>query len=356
MKEKKTRRWPWVLGAVIAVLLAIAVAWREPIRMIWYSNIDPQNPLNVEDPWAGGEVYRNVRYSDVSPTDYLNLYVPKADSPAPLIVLIHGGGFVLNDCESRQTQLFYQYFRDHGYACATVNYRLAQEAPFPAAIEDVKCAVRFLKAHAAEYGYNADRVAVWGESAGGYLAVMAAVTDEDEFNDLPFIGEGALTEPVTAKVDALIDYYGAAVLESKAERHAAFAALGVPGFVTDIAVGWLADATKDMPWAETCEDAWMGRPFAQMTEGERRAVQPLYYAEKNLGPNTDLDALIMHGDADITVPRTQSERLFALMSEKLGADRVTFELIRNAGHADEDMYSDEALGRVKAWLDGIHGR
>ena len=345
---KKTRRWPWVLGAALAVLLAVGVAYREPIRMIFYSNVDPQNPLDVDGEWAGGTAYQNVRYSEMSETDYLNLYVPDADAPAPLVVLIHGGGFVLNDCESRQAQLFYQYFRDHGYACATVNYRLAAEAAFPAAIEDVKCAIRFLRANAENYGYDATRIAVWGESAGGYLAVMAAVTNDDEFGGLPFIGQ---TEPVSAKVDALIDYYGAVELESKAERHAAFAALGVPGFVVDLAGGWLSDAIRDMPWAETCEDAWMGKPFAELTEEEKQAASPLYYVEKNLNAESGLYALIRHGDADITVPWTQSQKLFDIMKEKLGAERVTLEIVRNAKHADEDMYSDESLGEVQAWLD-----
>ena len=350
-KTKKPRRGLWIPCAIVILLAAVCVFFREPIRMIWYSNVDPQNPLDVSDPWAGGAVYRNVPYSDISESDYLNLYVPDADAPAPLIVLVHGGGFVLNDCESRQAQLFYQYFRDHGYACATVNYRLAQEAVFPAAIEDVKCAVRFLKARADEYGYSADRVAVWGESAGGYLAVMAAVTDDDEFNDLPFIGENRLSAPVSAKVDALIDYYGAVVLESRSERHAAFAELGVPGFVADIAGGWLSDAIRDLPWAETCEDAWVGKPFEELSPEERRAVSPLYYADKNLNRDSGLSVLIRHGDADITVPWTQSQRLYDLTVERLGENRVTFELIRNAKHADEDLYSDEALGQVKEWLD-----
>lgn len=349
--ERKTRRWPWVLCAVLAVLVAVVVIWREPIRMIWYSNVDPQNPLDVSDPWAGGEVYRNVQYCDVSETDYINLYVPHGDEPAPLIVLVHGGGFVLNDCESRQAQLFYQYFRDHGYACATVNYRLAQEAKFPAALEDVKCAVRFLKAHAAEYGYNADKVAIWGESAGGYLAVMASVTNEDEFNSLAYIGQDQVEEPVTAKVDLLVDYYGCVVLESKADRAKAFRALGVPAFVVDIANNWLADAIKDMPGFESCEDAWMGKPFAELTEEENRAAQPMVYVEKNLSPDSGLEALIRHGDADITVPVTQSKDLYALMADRLGEDRVTLEIVRNAKHADENMYSDGDLEQVKAWLD-----
>lgn len=346
----KRKKWPWILCGILVVLLVALFIERDLVRMIFYSNYDPQNKLDVAN-WTGGTAYMGVQYADVSETDYLNLYVPDAETPPPLIVAIHGGGFILNDCESRQAQLFYQYFRDHGYAVATVNYRLAQEAKFPAAVQDVKAAVRFLKANADTYGYDASRVTVWGESAGGYLCVMAGVTAEGEFDDLPFIGEEALAEPVSSKVDVVLDYYGAVALESDADRKAAFAALGVPGFVVDIANSWLNDPIKDMPWAESCEDAWIGKPFLELTEEERNAVSPLFYAQKNLNADSDLEALIIHGDADITVPVTQSQRLYDLLAEKLGEGHVTLDIIRNARHADEDMYSEEYLDTVRTWLD-----
>ena len=353
MKKQKKRRWPIVVGVVVLLLAAVLIAKHDLIRMIYYSNVDPLQPLNVDGEWAGGTAYRNVQYSEVSESDYLNLYVPDADAPAPLIVVVHGGGFVLNDCESRQAELFYQYFRDHGYACATINYRLAQEAAFPAAVEDVKCAVRFLRANADQYGYDASKITIWGESAGGYLSVITGVTTEEEFRGVPFIGEDALAEPVSGKVDVILDYYGAVELESKAERAAAFAELGVPGFIVDIAAGWLKDPIKDMPWAETCEDAWMGKRFDELTDEEKAAVSPLHYADKNLTADSDLKILIWHGDADITVPWTQSKKLYDLAVSRLGEENVTFEIIRNAKHADEDMYSDARLGQLKEWLDAV---
>ena len=193
-------------------------------------------------------------------------------------------------------------------------------------------------------------------SAGGYLAVIASVTGEDEFNDLPFIGEDTLAEPVSSRIDALVDYYGAVQLESKAERAAAFGKLGVPAFVVDIASGWLSDAIKDIPWAKTCEDAWMGKPFEEMSEAERQAASPLYYAQKNLNPDSGLKALILHGDADITVPWTQSQALYDIVLDRLGAESVTFEIVRNAKHADEDMYSDARLEQVRVWLEDVLAR
>jgi len=355
-KQKQPRRRLIALGAVL-VALALVIGFNfNLLRMIFYSNYDPLNPLNVEGEWAGGTAYRGVQYADVSETDYLNLYVPNDVDDPPLIVAIHGGGFVLNDCESRQAQLFYQYFRDHGYAVATVNYRLAGEAVFPAAVQDVKCAIRFLKANAGTYGYDASKVTVWGESAGGYLAVMAGATTDEEFNDLPFIGEDALAEPVSSKVDVVLDYYGAVRLESKADRNAAFAALGVPAFVVDIAGSWLRDPIKDMPWAQTCEDAWMGKPFDALTEAENEAVQPMTYVRRNLNGQRSLSVMIRHGDADITVPVTQSLLLYDTLKAQNGANPLTLEIVHNAKHADEDLYSDTSLGELALWLEAALDR
>lgn len=351
MNEKRKRLRPLILCLILAALLALGFVYREALRMICYSSVEAKNALSV-DGWTGGKTYQNVRYSDATASDYLNLYVPDTENP-PLLVLVHGGGFVTNDCESRQAQLMYQYFRDQGWACATVNYRLAQEAAFPAAVEDVKCALRYLRANAEAYGYDADRVAIWGESAGGYLAVMAGVTAEDEFNSLPFIGE---TEPVSARVDAIVDYYGAAILETKEERSAAFADLGVPAVVTELANLWLKSAMKDFPGLTGCEDAFIGRPLADMGAEERQIFQPLYYIQKNLAPGKGPAALIWHGDADITVPRTQSEALADTIQKVRGDAGLTFELWRNARHADEDFYRDASLERLRLWLEEtVHG-
>ena len=295
-----------------------------------------------------------MRYSDISETDYLNLYVPNAENP-PLIVLVHGGGFVLNDLESRQAQLFYQYFRDRGYACATVNYRLAQEAPFPAAVQDVKAAVRFLRANAAQYGYNADRIAIWGESAGGYLATMAAVTNDDEFNDLPFIGEDALASPVSARISVLLDDYGAVQLETRQERIAAFDQLGIPAIVVKIAAGWLDDTLKGTPY-DTVEDYWIGRDIASLSPEERNPFTPGWYVQKNLAGRDDLHVLIRHGDADITVPMTQSLGLYEQLCLAMGGDHVRLSLVHNCGHAGEKLFGDECMDQVKAFLDAALAR
>ncbi len=120
--------------------------------------------LDESTEWDGGNSYEKLQYSEVSENDYLDLYVPDSDEPMPMIVMVHGGGFVFNVSQSRQAQLMYRYFRDHGYACASINYRLAQEAAFPAGVEDVKSAIRFLRANAEKIWIRFGGVLLFGEN------------------------------------------------------------------------------------------------------------------------------------------------------------------------------------------------
>ena len=355
-KSKGKRTALIVAAAILIVLIVALIINRELVRGVFFSVYDPKVKL-ASGEWEGGASYLNVQYSDVSDSDYLNLYVPESQEPVPLIVVVHGGGFVVNDCESRQARLFYQYFRDHGYACATVNYRLAQEAPFPAAVEDVKAAVRYLRANADRYGYTTDKLAIWGESAGGYLAVMAGVTNDEEFNSLPFIGEDELDEPVSARVSVILDYYGAMELEPQRDRIAAFHALGIniPSFAYSIANYWIMDVLRDYPEYKTVEDLWLRAHLEEMTQEERQFCLPAYYIRKNLTPASSPDILIWHGDADITVPWTQSQHLYEQLCDVIGADRVNLRYFHNCKHASERMFTGESLGAFKEYLDGIVG-
>ena len=135
-----------IAGGIVVIAGAVMAVYHEATRVVFHNLFAATEKLDDSTEWSGGTSYEKLAYSDVSENDYMNLYVPDAEEPMPLMVLVHGGGFVYNDCESRQAQFMYRYFRDHGYACASVNYRLAQEASFPAALEDVKAAVRFLRA------------------------------------------------------------------------------------------------------------------------------------------------------------------------------------------------------------------
>lgn len=133
----------------------------------------------------GITVIQELRYREGNAKNWtMDLAMPKAGSekPRPAIVVIHGGGWIEGDKSSfsRPVELPPGNIRDfakQGYVAATINYRLANEAPFPAAIHDCKNAVRFLRAHAKDYNIDPDRIGAWGNSAGGHLALMLGMTD-----------------------------------------------------------------------------------------------------------------------------------------------------------------------------------
>ena len=115
---------------------------------------------------------RNLEYArpDSGPLS-LDLYLPEAGGPFPLIVWIHGGAFRAGD----KAGIWYKPILNQtqrGYAVASIDYRLSGSAKFPALVHDAKAAVRWLRANAAQYNLKADRIVVAGESAGGYQAVM----------------------------------------------------------------------------------------------------------------------------------------------------------------------------------------
>ena len=326
---------------VIALVLIVLIVCNLSLIRVLFGNWFAHKETLEEDEWTGGTSYMNVQYSDVSETNYLHLFVPDTDSgeKLPCYIFIHGGGFFFNDLDSRQAELFYEKVRAEGYAVATINYRLGSEASYPAAIEDVKAAVRFLRANADKYGIDADQFAIAGESAGGYLASMVAVTTDDEFNDEMFIGEDELDEPVSAKVQALVDYYGCIEFLSFEDE---WKELGIPKFIRSIANSWLGEVTNKYG-VDSVEEAWIGKSVDEMTEDELETYYVSYYAKKNLTSDSDLKILVLHGDADITVPYLESEKFANLCADLVGEDKVTYRLFPNLGHAADSFYSADSI-------------
>ena len=129
----------------------------------------------------GGSVIREVPYA--SPPGFrpllLDLYLP-ARRPCPAVVWVHGGAFLMGSRSLLPGMLeraeLFRRLPAEGIAVASIDYRLSGEASFPAQLHDVKAAIRWLRARGSEAGIDPDRLAVWGESAGGHLAAMATVT------------------------------------------------------------------------------------------------------------------------------------------------------------------------------------
>lgn len=211
----------------------------------------------------------------------LDLYLPAGTAPRPLVVYVHGGGWVggntrhsgaLSDFPRAMARL-----ASEGFVVASVEYRLSGEAPFPAALQDVRAALRFLKSNAAKYHIDPGKVALWGGSAGGHLSALTALSCGDHGLD------PASKDPPPAGsecVQGAVIWYGVFDFAPVAARGDA----SVAGFL----------ACKD-----NCGDAI-------------RRASPVTYLDAK-----DPPFLLIHGEQDRTVEVSQS-RNFEAAARKLG--------------------------------------
>ncbi|PSR82495.1 lipase/esterase [Coniella lustricola] len=153
-------------------------------------------------------IHKDIQYvSQGHVRQRLDLYLPKPaarrSGRIPLIVYIHGGAFMFGSKESHLIPT--RVLSQHGYAVASLDYRLSGDAIFPAAVEDCKAAVRWLRAHAAQYNLDTDRVVAWGESAGAHqasmLGVLCASSQGEDFD----VGDHL---DVPSTVSGVVAYYG----------------------------------------------------------------------------------------------------------------------------------------------------
>jgi acetyl esterase/lipase len=201
----------------------------------------------------------------------LDVYVPRRpDGALPTAVLFHGGGWVTGSKD--EIALDVLPYLAMGFAVVNVDYRLARVAPAPAAVQDSRCALRWVVRHAAQYGFDPARVVLVGSSAGAHLALMAALAPATAGFDGLCPGNEALT------VAAVINFFGIVDV----------AELLAPPNPRDFAVGWMGPA-PDAP-------------------ARAARVSPLTYVAKGAPP-----VLTLHGDADPVVPFTQATRLHAAL-------------------------------------------
>lgn len=261
------------------------------------------------------QAQKNITYAESADgPQMLDLYLPEdAKDPVPLIIWIHGGGWKNG---SKETCLPVRMgFTERGYAVASINYRLTGEASFPAQIVDCKAAVRWLRAHAKEYGLDADHFGVWGASAGGHLAALIGTS-----GGVPGFDTGENPD-VSSRVQAVCDYYGPSD----------FMALGtVPGFQRH--------ARADSP-----ESALLGGPAAENPE-TAKAASPVTYATPD-----DPPFLIVHGDSDRTVPPDQSHRMEASLRNAGVKTELMF--LPEAGHGGPVFSTPEMAKKVAGFFD-----
>ncbi|MCE2862652.1 MAG: sulfatase-like hydrolase/transferase [Opitutaceae bacterium] len=237
----------------------------------------------------------------------LDLYLPEKApaTPLPLVVWVHGGGWSKGSKENPPLA----WLAAEGYAVASINYRLSWLARWPAQIDDVRAALRWLRVHAAKHGLDPDRIAVAGGSAGAHLAAFAGTQP-------PPAGEA-----VSSRVRAVIDLYGPSDLPSMPANRP-----DRPG--------------EDI--ARTNGARLLGGPVPDRLELAREA-SPLRHVSAG-----DPPFLILHGDRDPLVPLNQSERLHAA----LRAAGVSSELVvlPGAGHGGKEFSTPEIRAKIRAFL------
>jgi acetyl esterase/lipase len=265
----------------------------------------------------------DVAYADQSQAQQLDIYLPDhGDGPFPIILHIHGGGFAIGD--KRDIHLV-PYLRalQRGYAVVSVNYRLSAEAIFPAAVMDVKAALRWLRANSADYHLDDNRIAACGGSSGGNLAAMIALTaGVAEFEDH---SQGAASYP--CNVQAAVDMFGPTDF-LKMDEQLAQNGLG----------------PCDHNEAQSPESRYLGAPITQIPEKVVRA-NPMTYLHKDMPP-----MLIQHGRIDHLVPVQQSI-IFVEKIKEIAPAKVEFDILEDADHADRLFETAENMNRVLAFLD-----
>jgi acetyl esterase/lipase len=259
---------------------------------------------------AGVRQHLDVPYvTDGHERQKLDLYLPAVadERPRPVIVRIHGGAWRHGD-KSKQRSV--ANFVKQGYIGVAINYRFSQQALFPAQIEDCKAAIRWLRAHANEYGIDSMRIAVMGSSAGGHLAAMLGTAgDTKEFD----VGEN---REFSSAVCAVVDNFGPADL---------------------LAIAQAAPNSRLSAVAQL-----LGGDIAERTELAADA-SPISYVTP-----ADPPFLIIHGDADPIVPVDQSELLHAALL-KAGVSSE-LHIVKQGGHGGEAFQSLELRAAIRDFL------
>jgi acetyl esterase/lipase len=239
-----------------------------------------------------GTIERDVTYCTMEGTALKMdiYYLSSAAKPWPAVVYVHGGAWIQGSKTEGAGFDDQTALTSAGFLYVAIDYRLAPQARFPAMIEDVKCAVRYLRANASRYNLDPDHIGALGGSAGGHLVSLLGLTDASAGWE---VGEYL---DQSSRVQAVVDYFGP----------------------SDLTHG-------DQPDGGT-------KPMALVVFGTNDPNSPLLVAASPVTYITrdDPPFLIFHGDQDTTVPLAQSQTLYDRL-RAAGID-ATFVIVKNAGH------------------------
>lgn len=286
-------------------LLSRVLIWLLAAGLVAGQSTTPPLPANVE-------LVRGVAFCQGGGRT-LKLHIvrpkPQPAAPMPVVVWVHGGGWRSGNKEQGLARII--PLAQRGYLGVTVEYRLSQEAIFPAQIEDVKCAIRFLRAKAKEYGLDSEHIGAWGSSAGGHLAALlgtsGGVTELE--------GKGGWAD-YSSRVQAVVDWFGP----------------------TDFSL-------INRPDPMGAENLLLGGTPAQKPELARLA-SPVAHVSAD-----DPPFLIQHGDRDPLVPVEQS-KLFEAALKAAGVS-AALTILPGAGHGGAAFTTTENLEKIYGFFDQV---
>ena len=268
-----------------------------------------------------GSKLSDVAYADKSSAQKMDIYLPEGTGPFPVVVLIHGGAFKMGDKGMEASNAAALVAK--GIAAASINYRLSGEAKFPAQIEDCKAAVRFLRANAAKYNLNPDKIGSWGASAGGNLSSLLGTTSGITELEGASLGNAGFS----SKVIASVDWFGPInFLTMDAEASA---------------LGFSINTNS----ASSPESQLIGAAIQTVPEKVAKA-NPTTYVSAD-----DAAFFIQVGSMDRNIPYTQSLNFYNALKPVKGAENVTYELLEGAGHGGSQFSSAANLVKVVAFFE-----
>jgi acetyl esterase/lipase len=255
-----------------------------------------------------------------------DVYMPEAsESRLAVAIWLHGGGWRFGDRHLAPDLL--SFARETGLAVVSIDYRLSDEAKFPAAVEDVKTAVRWVRSLGGEFGFDGQRIGLWGSSAGGHLAACAALSPEDEFLTSEHAG-------FSSAVQAVVDGYGPTNFARIDADRARTTTLGADA--ESLAIGNVLPAADP----DSFESRFLG---ALVTDSPLQVelADPVHYVRGGGPP-----FLILHGQSDALIPCSQSKYLFDAL--KAAGGETVLALFEKLGHGffNSRRLAEEDYGAV----------
>ncbi|MCM3388761.1 alpha/beta hydrolase [Ureibacillus chungkukjangi] len=280
--------------------------------------IDAEESIRGSNQYIDMDQFRK-RYLDIPYTESDNdrqqldiVFPPFGNPPYKVIVALHGGGWSSGDRKSASLRNI-QMAAQQGYVVVNVGYRLSDQAKWPAQLYDVKAAIRYIRANAKQYRFDTRNIVVWGNSAGGHLASMLAVTNGmEEMEDLSMGNPKASSE-----VQGVVSWYG----------------------ISDITT--LPDASINIA------NRLMGFNVREKTD-EAKVASPIYHVTKDFPP-----IYMIHGTNDRIVPFEQSVDFAKKINQVTEKKQASLKLHINATHGDNDIRNVTNVDETMNFIDKI---